>query len=183
MASQILALLWEKEVKSGAAERTWNIPRQRTGNQHQCWPVSPSTSSKPHQKPWPILQPTFCTVTTCLTPGDTIPPQPLVTAQSSALITSYMAQSMMQGQHNMAGPGVSSRDIDHHSKASHWLFWHVYNKSPRLRNVTPVKWTSYIKLGSLTVASINVNQKPFSSFKIILGLMMRPYFIKNTLHI
>lgn len=71
--------------------------------------------------------------------SDTIPSQPLVTPQSSSLITSCTAQSMTQGQYNMASPGVSNRIIDHSPEASHWLFLHVYNKSPRLSMDTQVK--------------------------------------------
>lgn len=75
-------------------------------------------SPGPASRPFPGPRPAAGATTSRRSHRDTIPPQALVTTQSCALITSCMAQSMIQGQHNMTGPGASNSFIDHCPKAS-----------------------------------------------------------------
>lgn len=61
--------------------------------------------SRLNSRPRPGPRASLCRAATGLTPrSDTIPPQPGVTSQSSRLITSCTAQSMVQGLHKIAGP-------------------------------------------------------------------------------
>lgn len=128
------------------------------------------------------LSPTLHRVTTCTTPySDTMPQQSLVTPPGSSLITSCMAQSMMQCQHNMSEPGASNRVIDHYPKASHWLLLDVYNKSPRPGMATCVMpvtccflyQTLQSRCGFLWLQSMSIT-KSFPLFPLILLAPVSP---------
>lgn len=125
------------------------------------------------------LSPTLHRVTTCTTPySDTMPQQSLVTPPGSSLITSCMAQSMMQCQHNMSEPGASNRVIDHYPKASHWLLLDVYNKSPMATCVMPVTCcflyqTLQSRCGFLWLQSMSIT-KSFPLFPLILLAPVSP---------